>query len=538
MRRKRWLLYIIWICLVCAGCDVQAKDEAAAEAQETEQAYQEFLNGDRKVHIEEEAREFFGEEFSGTEKDGVFLQDIMQYVCDYIDEVFLKKMETVQYAYLDCGNDGKQELAVTFCGTVPVDGASCTMVIVCEKGELYLRHVSESRARSQEDLYYYGYIEKNGSGSAYTNYPGETVLDSTGKACVIYEETQDYGSERTVAEEVFGKEEIYICRETYTIGKKTYDCILPADEEIDLSKWEDYCRLYEKEYGKLYTQEAIEGIIQKRREAFKIEAQQLEKKEPEWHLLENPIYRDYVKQIALLESRREQQRESTSVLKDRWVSCDLSRSSDKNDYERTGSFVLDWDWMQAIGYIVADYGSKAHIPRGRWAVTDLVSYNGDGDGIYAVTVRFADPEREICLLVSSDAVDMQMEEYAAYIVAVDFQYDDKGKYEWGEVSYDSMMIWESYARQAKMDAVQLYTVNGSASRIYGFEWKCVDAMNQYLINKGADPSISWELDVNAVCTVGDGRMEIVRYFSKEEEIVMVLDEQNKKFAIVKGLDGD
>ncbi len=33
-------------------------------------------------------------------------------------------------------------------------------------------------------------------------------------------------------------------------------------------------------------------------------------------------------------------------------------------------------------------------------------------------------------------------------------------------------------------------------------------------------------------------MEIARYVSGEDEVVMALDEQNKRYAIIKGLDGD
>ena len=89
-----------------------------------------------------------------------------------------------------------------------------------------------------------------------------------------------------------------------------------------------------------------------------------------------------------------------------------------------------------------------------------------------------------------------------------------------------------------MTAVQEDTVSESASQVYDFEWKGVYAMNQYLMKKGADTSRNWELDVNAVCTIGDGRMEIARYVSGEDEVVMALDEQNKRYAIIKGLDGD
>ena len=232
MRKMRCLMYLLCICLMCAGCqaDAQAKSKITLEEEENiEQAFQEFLDGERKVYIEKEAQKFFLGTFSETATDGVFLKEIMQYVCDtLIDEVFLEMMETVQYAELDCGNDGKKELAVTFCGTIPVDDGSWTMILVYDKGELYLRHVFESWVRSQKALYYYGYIEHNGSGGAYTNYIGETVLDSVGRACLIYEEKQECSSEQKVSKEVFGKEEAWIYRETYTIGEKTYDSLLPA----------------------------------------------------------------------------------------------------------------------------------------------------------------------------------------------------------------------------------------------------------------------------------------------------------------------
>ena len=545
MRNKKWwvsLILFCFMCFMCAGCSpvAQAKNKTTGDesSERVEQAYQEFLNGERRVYIEKEIQELIQMEFSDAETSGVFLQDIMKQVCgNYGHEVFQDKMETVQYAYLDCFDDGKKELAVAFCGLVPIDDENWTAIIVYEDGRLYLRHAFLGWVRSQENLYYYGYIEHDGSGGAATHYTGKTLLDRTGRACVIYDAVSEYMYEKKICKEVFNIDELLVCEETYTICEKAYCCLSAAEDEIELSEWEEYCSLYEQEYGELYTQEEIEALLLKRQKDIGAQEKWLGKKELEWDLLENGIYREYVKEIDLLETRKEQREKSKSVLKDKWVFCEPGQYSDQKNYENTGSFHISLDWRYAIKAIIEDYGSKVNIPRGKWTMTDFVSYNSDKSGIYAVTVRFEEPKRELCLLVNSDAIAMNMEEYAAYIVAVDFQFDGQGAVQWGTaLSYNSMLDWTSFAHQARADVDEIYTICESENQLYDFEWRGNYAMNQYLKDKGANPSKNWEIDVNAVCSIGGGRMEVVRYFCDGEEIVMVLDEQNRKFAIVKGLD--
>ena len=67
MRKMRCLMYLLCICLMCAGCqaDAQAKSKITLEEEENiEQAFQEFLDGERKVYIEKEAQKFFLGTFS------------------------------------------------------------------------------------------------------------------------------------------------------------------------------------------------------------------------------------------------------------------------------------------------------------------------------------------------------------------------------------------------------------------------------------------------------------------------------------------
>ena len=135
--------------------------------------------------------------------------------------------------------------------------------------------------------------------------------------------------------------------------------------------------LYEQEYGKLYAQEEIESLLLERQKDIGVQEKWLEEKEPEWNLLENSIYREYVKEIDLLETRKEQRGISKSVLKDKWIFCEPGQYSGQGNYGNIGGFHISLDWRRAIDAVIEDYGGKVDIPKGKWTVTDFVAYNDE-----------------------------------------------------------------------------------------------------------------------------------------------------------------
>ena len=126
--------------------------------------YESFLRGEKTV------RTRAGAWFSDQEQMDLTIQDMLAKV----EKVYLEYSEKdtitrIEYAYLDCGGDGVEELAVRFVGLdiySPDDDSDLTAIIACRDGELELIYSRESWARSGTAIYSYGCIYTGGSSGA------------------------------------------------------------------------------------------------------------------------------------------------------------------------------------------------------------------------------------------------------------------------------------------------------------------------------------------------------------------------------------
>ncbi|MBO6241664.1 MAG: hypothetical protein J6O61_12630 [Butyrivibrio sp.] len=156
--------------------------------------YENFLANKAKVHINQDMD--FGTYFS-FEKDkelNLTLEEITNAIIDsYLEEFEGSKIELtgIEYAYLDCGNDGNAELAVCI-HTPSVDDWTEYLIIKEMNGKLECIYSNEAWSRSNVGIGKYGYIYGDGSGGASNHYFEKSYIDAGGKWHYIY------GDETTV----------------------------------------------------------------------------------------------------------------------------------------------------------------------------------------------------------------------------------------------------------------------------------------------------------------------------------------------------
>ena len=95
---------------------------------------------------------------------------------------------SVQYTYLDCGVDGKPELALKITGLdIYSEGDdSYAFYVFYDNGtELELAFCNAYWARSGMNIYQYGYLTEYGSGGAALHYYDEYLLDGRGDLMVV-----------------------------------------------------------------------------------------------------------------------------------------------------------------------------------------------------------------------------------------------------------------------------------------------------------------------------------------------------------------
>lgn len=548
--KEKILLFILAALLmttICIGCNIKvnAVDKAAIENEKALKAFEEFLDGTRKVYIEaetqKELKNVIGSELN-INGSGALLQDLLNEINNIYYGIYEKepkyRMESVEYAYLDCFHDGKQELAIKFKDLVTNDYLSLTAIIVFENDKLFLRHAFEDWSRCLVDLNYYGYVTESGSGGAFAHSYEEYFIDENGRKLSVYDAEFYWDSidDAELSRQMFNIDDFYVTKQEYTINKKTCLNFATDNESISEETWEEFCDLYSLKHETIYTDDEINELIRRRENEMGIDDDWKTAIQPEWKSLENALYSEYIKEIELFESRKTRQKESSSVLKNKWVAIGAEPYDYDTDinYDRLG---INYTWLRVLEDVLADYGSIVDIPNEKWSLERIIYY---GDHIFAATVHCDEPEREICFLINSEAINMDMPEYIEYIVAVDYQYHVEDGISCSTGSYDSMLNWTSYKEQSKINSNRSYIIRGSEAGLYdninGFDYPGIYAMSQYLTDKNAATYKIWSLDTNAVCPIAGGNMVIISYTYGNEQVVMVLDDKNKKFAIVKGLD--
>lgn len=502
---------------VCCSLMVQAKDSAP------ETAYRELLEGRRMLHIDKDMLKILKE--LGRQGDfecGAFsMKEILEKInADYYEHYDENnRIAGIEYTYLDCGKDGSKELAVRF-DARSSDMFQLTFIIIYENGTLYLRHAFESWSRNSVLLNQYGYIWESGSNGATSGAGNESFVDSSGRAKIILDKRMDWSDidEPEICQQVYGTEEYFFCNVRFQIQDKEYECLLNIDgEDPDDEDFALFKKLYEEKYGKIYAKAEIEKILEKLRKKIGITEEMMEKTEPDWESLQTAAFKDQVREIDLKETRKKAQKENTSIVKKGWKTC--GKDSSRIIILKEG--YLNYNGGQAIKYALGDYFNEKNISDTEWNLLQTISY---GDMLHAVTVQ-NEEGRIICLMLCSDAAVLGLPEYTEYLLVADCHLDKVG------VTIDhSALDWNSYDTQAK----QTYSVE-RPDKLCNYYYANM-ALNQYLTEQDADPSMEWELDSNAVCRM-DYRKIIVRFISGEQEIVMAIDANYDRYSVIiqKGL---
>lgn len=173
--------------------EVSSKQEVSSETEDSsgevvEQTgtdkYQEFLKGNELVYYN-----YIGMNYGDAAVDdtGYSLSDMLE----SFDEQYwgMEQEPTVEYAYLDCGNDGVEELAVRFVGMgiySPGDDSTLVLIIKEIDEKLELCYLYETWARSETTLNQYGYITSGGSNGASNHGYGAGYIDAAGKWNYLY----------------------------------------------------------------------------------------------------------------------------------------------------------------------------------------------------------------------------------------------------------------------------------------------------------------------------------------------------------------
>ena len=181
----------------------EAAGEAPAEASSEDETvevvgdgiYERFLRNEVPVKIGE--KENLGEYFNFEESQGqeCTLEELVNLIIDGYTEGEGSgakiRLESIEYAFLDCGNDGNRELAIRI-RTPSVDEWTENIIIKDKAGKLETIYSDVAWSRSRICMNEYGYIYGDGSGGAASHGFDKAYVDADCKYHFIYSDFADY----------------------------------------------------------------------------------------------------------------------------------------------------------------------------------------------------------------------------------------------------------------------------------------------------------------------------------------------------------
>lgn len=232
-------------------------------------AYQRFLNNEETLRIRGDA--LYTKESRASWTMSELAADINAQSKESFYDQNPQGIYKVEYAFLDCGNDGFEEMAIRFVGMNIYDrndDSDLTAVITCKNGYLELVYSFETWARSYTEIDYYGAISSGGSAGAGDHLFGEDWLDAGGNVQDVYDGEllggwwASYVSE-SAYNAAFGDAEPSFSITVYTISGSNYHTV--DIDAADAARCERFVSLCKQE-GKIFvTQNEIDTLIQQRR---------------------------------------------------------------------------------------------------------------------------------------------------------------------------------------------------------------------------------------------------------------------------------
>lgn len=246
-------------------------------------SYQRFLRREETVQMREDAW------YYGDQQKEWTLDDIREKIINEYTSEYHSVYPSIEYAYLDCGNDGVEELAVRFVGLgiyAPDDDSDLTMIITCKNNSLEVVYSYETWARSYTAPLYHGCFPSGGSDGAGDHPFDMQYLDADGNLHTVYDARAlggwwFRGIEPDIYDSVFSSDPSAEVTH-YEIDGADYYVMQSYDTDID-SLCQEYVSLCEQKGRNFVSDDEITELIEAYAGRLGIESDWLYEDELSWN---------------------------------------------------------------------------------------------------------------------------------------------------------------------------------------------------------------------------------------------------------------
>ncbi len=182
-----------------------AKTEEAEPSSETsENTYESLINGTGKlsfdyykknVYIDNEYQSYQDEFVSKLTKDDYTISELvddMNAIFSNPDNYYVEgKVKSVEYAYLDCGNDGNQEMVLRFTCPIVEEASSIEFILKEIDKKIQVVYSYCNWSRSETSINYQGFISGGGSNGASNHGYDCGIINADGSYTYGYYEEEE-----------------------------------------------------------------------------------------------------------------------------------------------------------------------------------------------------------------------------------------------------------------------------------------------------------------------------------------------------------
>ncbi len=276
-----------------------------ADGVSTKQRYKNFLEGEGQLYFNQYMPNGY-EAIKFETTKGYTMFELLTILEEKYTDVDID-ME-IDYAYLDCGNDGVEELAIRFNGISNEGPEISTQVYVMKEieGKLECCYYYETWSRSHTDINCYGYVTSFGSNGASNHGYDAGYIDADGKWNFIHYTEEEWNIDGLFCDGTLGKvpdiaagkqyegnivvtttrfEEILTDEDFYNMEK--YYAFYVDGVESDVYSDSVYKDIFDEAGVKLYQPKEIDAMIQEKEASLGITDEIKQGADVSWETLQS-----------------------------------------------------------------------------------------------------------------------------------------------------------------------------------------------------------------------------------------------------------
>lgn len=290
--------------------------EKALEDEKSMEAYEKFLKNETLIFFENYKQQVISSDDLFEMGRGYTLSEVLKNITtDYLQYSENKKVDAIDYSYIDCGKDGVRELVLRFKGMniySQDDDSTLVYIIKYKEEKLVLCFSYETWARSESSINEFGYYGSQGSGGASNHGESYGFVDKDGNWQFIVSISREFDINQLFWPEEIAKIPIVAEKKGITQGiefdtiyfnendsEKVVYTFYVYDENVEIETAGLYTNsiykdVFDEAMVTFYTPDEISAMIKEKKDQIGATDEIVNGEEVAWLTLDSSMFEEFV----------------------------------------------------------------------------------------------------------------------------------------------------------------------------------------------------------------------------------------------------